>query len=56
MVLSPFRQPAEQTACIIKSVYFSRHCIVHINPYNGRQLFHTLNAPAFRKKRCKDIN
>jgi len=49
MVLSPFRRIAEQTACIIKgdeTMGFQK------NP----GLFHSLNAPAFWKKRCKDIN
>ena len=56
MVLSPFHQRVEQTACIIKSVYFNCHGLANILQANVRQLIHTQNAPAFWKKRCKDIN
>jgi len=43
MVLSPFRQLAEQTACIINGVE-----TVDFQKKPG--LFHFLNAPAFSEK------
>ncbi len=56
MVLSPFRQLTEQTACIIKSVHCSYSRLEKIDLDICHQAIHTLNAPAFWKKRCKDIN
>ena len=49
MVLSPFRQLTEQTSCIIKGDE-----TMDFKKKSG--LFHSLNAPAFWKKRCKDKN
>lgn len=49
MVLSPFRPQTKQTACIIKGDEK-----VDFQKKSG--LFHSLDAPAFWKKRCKDKN
>jgi hypothetical protein len=49
MVLSPFRPEAKQTACIIKGDET-------IDFQKKPDLFRSLNAPAFWKKRCKDKN